>query len=74
MFLFHEKMAQFEENSILREFLDVFQNGTPARLALFGVAQSEALLYIDLSFTLSKFNSVFNQISKITRNNIIAQF
>ena len=39
-------MAQFEENSILREFLDVFQNGTPARLALFGVAQSEALLYI----------------------------
>ena len=38
-------MAQFEENSILREFLDVFQNGTPARLALFGVAQSEALLY-----------------------------
>ena len=45
LFLFHEKMAQFEENSILREFLDVFQNGTPARLALFGVAQSEALLY-----------------------------
>ena len=38
-------MAQFEENSILREFLDVFQNGTPVRLALFGVAQSEALLY-----------------------------
>ena len=38
-------MAQFKENSILREFLDVFQNGTPARLALFGVAQSEALLY-----------------------------
>ena len=46
LFLFHEKMAQFEENSILREFLDVFQNGTPARLALFGVAQSEALLYV----------------------------
>ena len=39
-------MAQFEENSILREFLDMFQNGTPARLALFGVTQSKALLYI----------------------------
>ena len=46
---FHEKMAQFKENSILQEFLDVFQNGTPARLALFGVAQSEALLkYMNL--------------------------
>ena len=45
LFLFHEKMAQFEENSILQEFLDVFQNSTLARLALFGVAQSEALLY-----------------------------
>jgi hypothetical protein len=44
LFLFHEKMAQFEENSILRELFDVFQNGTPSRLALFGVAQSEALL------------------------------
>ena len=43
-------MAQLEENSILREFLDVFQNGTPARLALFGVAQSEALLYKGTKF------------------------
>ena len=46
LFLFHEKMAQFEENSILQEVLCVFQNGTPARLALCGVAQREALLYL----------------------------
>ena len=29
-----------------RLHVHVFQNGTPARLALFGVAQSEALLYV----------------------------
>ena len=42
--LFHYKMAEFEENSILQKFLDLIQNGTPVGLALFGVAQSEALM------------------------------
>ena len=72
LFLFHEKMAQFEENSILREFLDVFQNGTPARLALFGVAQSEALLQSQKSNHMYVFTKT-PTLMKLFQNNAASQ-